>query len=622
MTKFLRIYGAIAAATLMVAGCAAHPPLTTLDGAAQTQTLRVERAGNVSVPLSLPALDAERGVQYAYNSNYINTVEVRLRDSLGNESVQYVVRNAYLNTSKAAGTVNVTFFNVLPGVFTLTVRTSHQRLLSATGPVKYDGLRDVFFLDQDADDAYDANETEVRVISGNRNSNFLVFAPASLNANDILPWSLRSDTSSTAAGLGIGGATQSIVPNSTTTVAVNVRQMPRWGNALWSTTREVTAGEAVSLPIADIANVQSNDQVALSDPSGFTLNGGIADVGSASLHVYGLAPDVPSATISFTPTRATNSSPNAPASGWNLWLGRGQGVSEIGYASNYANAPKLTVLPALADASNSRFYGSAAHVSTGGTAQVAYDLRDGYGNLVAGNVSGTNQVSLTSVKRANAGLTMDYAMVGYSYTTDPRNGLNPFILPGRTTGTISGSGVYLQGSTSPGPITTAATYSATTAGASDSDLRIKRLEVPYHIYAANLGSFGGGTHRYTLNFTPDPGSSSGGYWVSLRRAGGPVVASGSVTATQLNSSAVRDIALALPGAAPGTLPAPMIPITVNPVILTVPGRALDTSADDGTFFDVTDYGARRVSDTDTVRARVLNNKSQIFFGEVPFQWLQ
>lgn len=621
MSKFLRIYGAIAAATLLVAGCAARPPLTTLDQSnTRTQVIEHAAKGNITVPLGMPAVGEDRGVQYAYSNNYINTVEVRLRDSLGNESVQYVVRNAYLNTSRAAGTVNVTFFNVLPGTFTLTVRTSHQRFLSATGPVKYDGLRDVFFLDGDADDAFDSNETEIRVISGTRLSNFLVFAPANLTATDVLPWSLRADTSSTLSGFGLGGATQSINPGTTTVVAVNVRQAPRWHNAQWSTVREVTAGEAVSMPVHDVANVANTDQVGITDPAGFTLSNGIADIGSASLHVYNQVTDT--SAVSFTPTKATNPAVNAAPTAWNMWLTRGQAVSEVGYTSNYANAPKIAVFPAIADPTTSRFFGTSVHVSPGGTAQVYYDLRDAYWNLVAGNVAGTNQVSLASVRRANAGITMDYGVVGYTYQQDPRNGLNPFILPGRTTGTVSGSGLYTQGLTTPEPITKAATYSVTLAGGGATDLRMTRLEVPYHIYASNVGNFGGGGHSYTLNFVPDPASTTGAYWVSLRRTGGPTIASSSVSAAQLNSSSARNISLGLTTSAPGTLPLPINPNQVSPVVLAVPARTLDTSADDGTVFSVADYGARRVSDTDTVKARVLNNRVQMFFGEVQFQWLQ
>lgn len=629
MSKFLRIYGAIAAATLLVAGCAARPPLSTLGaGAGQTQIVRHEAAGNITVPLSLPALGEDRGVQYAYNNNVINTVEVRLRDSLGNESVRYVVRNAYLNGSNAAGTVNVTFYNVLPGVFTLTVRTSHLRFLSAAGPVKYDGLREVYFLDGNADDAFDASETEVRVVSGTRLDNFLVFAPDNLQVGAVLPWSLRSDTSTTAAGFGLGAATQSINPGATTNVTVNVRQAPKLGAALWATTREVTAGDVVSLSVADTTNVVASDQVALSDPSGFSLADGIADIGSASLHVYSQAQpiDTTAATISFQPTRATNAAVNTTPSPWRLWLSRGQAFSEHGYTSNYGNAPRLAVFPALADAAASRFYASAGHVSPGTTATVYYDLRDRYGNLVAGNVTGVNQQSLAAVRLANAGLTMDYAVVGYSTSADPLTQTNPFILPGRTTGTVNGSGTYTQGATVPGPVTTAATYSADLAGGGDSPIRLTRLDVPYFVYAANTGSFGPGAHSYTLKITPDPDNGTKS-WVYLERAGGPVIASESFTTDSLSltPATARSLNLKLPAIPSGTLPTPILPsqATPIPVIITIPANeSLDPTLYADMTFNVTNYGVRKVSDTDTVRARVLNGKIQWFAGNVEFQWLQ
>lgn len=625
MSKFLRIYGAIAAATLLVAGCALRPPLTTLD-AGQTQVIRHDAAGAITVPLSMPALGPDRGVQYTYNNNMINTVEVRLRDSLGNESVQYVVRNAYLASSTAAATVPVTFHNVLPGVFTLTVRTSHQRLLSATGPVKYDGLRDVFFLDGDADDAFDASETEVRVINGNRLANFLVFAPANLKVTDVLPWSLRSDTSTVAAGFGLGAATQSINPGTTTTVTVNMRQAPQLGAGLWGTTREVTAGEVVSLAVKDAANLQAGDQVALSDPSGFTLADGIADIGSASLHVYSQAQalDTVASTISFMPTRATIAAVNTTPGAWRLWLSRGQAVSETGYTTNYANAPRLAVFPALADAASSRFYASTGHVSPGNTATVYYDLRDRFGNLVAGNVTGINQQSLAAVRLANAGITMDYSVVGYSTSADPRTQTNPFILPGRTMGTVNGSGTYTQGLTAPGPITTAATYSVSLAGGGDSPIRMTRLDVPYYIYDANKGSFGPGNHSYTLKFTTDPvdGAKS---WVYLERTGGPVIASKSISTSTLSGTSLRTLNLELPGIPPNTSPTPILPnqATPIPVILSIPANeSLDPNVCADMTFNVTSYGARKVSEADTVRARVLDKRQQWFIGDVEFQWLQ
>lgn len=615
MSKFLRIPGAIAAATLLVAGCAARPPLAPLEGGT-TQVIRHAGTGHITVPLVMPALGDERGVQYAYGNSYINTVEVRLRDSLGHQSVQYVVRNAYLAGSKAGGTVPVTFYNVLPGVFTLTVRTSHERLLSDAGPVKYDGLRDVYFLDGDGDDAFDPSETEIKVLSGSKAANFLVFAPDDLDSDDVVPWSLRSDASTTPAGFGLGAATQSINPGSTTTVTVNVRQAPRWADSLWSTTREVTAGEVVSLPVGDTASIQANDQISLSDPAGFALAKGIADVGSASLHVYAQtqAVDTVAATVSFRPTRATVGAVDAAPSPWRLWFARGQAFSEVGYAALYANAPRITVYPALVATTSSRIFAASQHVARNATAPISYDLRDAYGNLVAGNVTGVNEQSLGSLKKANAGVEMDYALVSSQYSPDPLTGLNPFILPGVTAGDVSASGVYTQGSAVPGPVTTSATYSV---GGSSTDLRLSRLEVPQWLYKANTGVFTSWPHTYTLDVQSDPDDVSR-LWVSLS-IGGVTIASQSIDPTVVANT--KSVTLLQPTLPTGVLPVPMA--VGSPVTLIVPDRQLSTG-DNGSTFTLSSaakYGNRRVSEPDTVRARVTRDKqTTLWTSNVLFYW--
>ena len=621
MHAFLRKSGAIAAAALLATSCAVRPPVTTLDSPV-SQTVDVKEPGTVTVPLTLPEL-SERSVQYAYDRNYINTVEVRLRDSLGNESVQYVVRNAYLAGSRASGTINVTFFNVMPGTFTLTVRSSHRRLLAADGPIKYDGLRDIFFVDNDADHSFDVGEDEMRVVSMSASSvatsNFLVFASDSRMPGWAFPDAQRTDTTSTAAGFGIGAATQSIIPGTTTQVAVTVGQVPKWAVTVPSTIREVTAGDAVTLTVANGNDLQASDTVMVTSPS-VTFTSGIVDLGDSRLNLYGPTVDANAGTVVFTPTRSTNPNVNTVPGSWPIWLTRGQAAAEIGLTTNSVstNAPKIIVHPALANQANSRAFANTLHVSRAATAQIQYDLRDAYTNPVAGNITDVNAVSLASVRMANAGVTMDYAV--YSHSIGNGNNPSPFILPGRTTGTVSGSGLYTQGSTPPGQVTTAATYSVTLNDTvTASDLRIKRLEIPYHLYSANTGSFGVGAHGYVLNIQDDPTDGGNKVWLSLQRVGGPTIASESIDPT-LNTA--RDINLRLNAIPADTLPAPILPERTIPIIISVPARQIDTVVDNGTIFTVTNYGARRVSDKDTVRARVLNNQASLFTKDVEFFWLQ
>ncbi|MNX06671.1 hypothetical protein D3C86_363420 [compost metagenome] len=622
MHAFLRKSGAIAAAALLATSCAVRPPVTTLDSPT-SQTIDVKEPGNVTVPLTLPEL-SERSVQYAYDRNYINTVEVRLRDSLGNESVQYVVRNAYLAGSRASGTINVTFFNVMPGTFTLTVRSSHRRLLAADGPIKYDGLRDIFFVDNDADHSFDVGEDEMRIISMSAStvatSNFLVFASDSRMPAWAFPDALRTDTTSTAAGFGIGAATQSIIPNQTTQVAVTVGQVPKWDTTEPHSSREVTAGDTVTLKVASADALQPVDQIMVTSP-GVTFNAGIPNFDDSRFSLYAPTVNVGAGTAVFTPTVATNPDSDTAPGSWPIWLVRGQAAAEIGLTPNAVNtnAPKIIVHPALVNRDASRAYGTTHHLSPGTTSTVRYDLRDVHGNRVAGNVAGVNNVSIGSVRRANAGVEIDFAVVSHTYNVpDPRNNLMPFILPGRTTGTVSNSGIYMQGSTAPGLITTAATYSVTGPG---NVLRISQLEVPYYVYKDNAASFGAaGSNTYTLNVVADT-ANAGKFIATLSLTNGPLGAVNVPIASDSVDPAMKPLVLKPAGVPVGTLPLPM-DMVGSPVIIQFPeGRDLRI-ADTGTAFQVTNYGNRRVSDTDRVRMRVLNGKNPLFTKDVDFQWLQ
>lgn len=623
MHAILKKSGAIAAAALLATSCAVRPPMASHPAPDAAQTVEVKTPGTVTVPLTLPEI-SERALQYTYDRNSINTVEVRLRDALGNEWVQYVVRNAYLAGSRASGTINVTFYNVMPGTFTLTVRSSHRRLLSADGPITYDGLRDLFFVDDDGDHAFDVGEDEMRLVSMSAAtvaaSNFLVFALDYRMPSWAFPDALRTDTSSTKAGFGIGGATQSIIPGTTTQVAVTVGQVPIWGTTEPYSSREVTAGDTVTLSVANADALQPVDRVMVTHPS-VNFPNGIHNWADTRFNVYSPTVNATAGTAVFNPTVATNPDADSAPASWPIWLVRGQAAAEIGLTPNApgTNAPKIIVHPALVNSNASRAYGTDHHLSQGQTTTVRYDLRDAHGNRVAGNVPGVNGVSLTSVRRANAGVELDFAVVSHTYNVpDPRNGLMPFILPGRTTGTVSGTGVYTQGNARPDLITTAATYSVAGPG---NVLRISQLEVPYFVYKSNAASFGTtGANTYTLNVASDPVTAEN-LIATLSLTNGPAGAVNVPIASASVDPTAKPLVLGAAGVPSGTLPLPIQPLG-TPVIIQLPeGRDLRL-ADNGTTFQVTGYGARRVSDTDRVRMRVLNGKNALFTKDVDFQWLQ
>lgn len=619
MHAFLRKSGVIAAAALLASSCAVRQPFAPPAAGTHSQTIEVKTPGMVTVPLTLPDRP-ERGVLYAYDRTMINTVEVRLRDSLGNEAVQYVVRNAYLAGSRNSGDIDVIFHNVMPGTFTLTVRTSHERLLSADGPVKYDGLRDVFFVDLDGDHAFDAaTEDEIRVIQKSgataATSNLLVFDDDARFAGWGFPDNLRRDTTETAAGFGIGGATQSIIPGNTTTVAVTVGQPPTWAMTMPSTVHEVVAGNPVTLSVANGRMLQASESVMVArETTGITR--GIVDSEDfveANLNVYASNTDADAGTLTFSPTRATHPDPATFPSAWPIWLLRGQAVSEPGVT--LATAPRLIVHPAAVDPANSRIFGKLSNVPSGDNTALQVDLRDAWGNRVAGNIPGVNAIPLGGQRFANVGLSMDYAVHEWRIGGDPAS--SPFILPGRTTGTVSAAGVYTQGATAPELVSRPATYSVTlNDGNTPSDLRLSRLEIPYYLYAANEANFGAGVHTYELVVEDDPEDAGDLRWVSLRLMGGPTIASASVDLAQT----LTNVNLLLNPVPPSVTPRPIPHFRNNPVVLTVPARRLDELGDGGTRFQVTDYGARSVNDRDTVRARVLQNDEELFTQDVTFGW--
>jgi hypothetical protein len=623
MNAILRNSGAIAAAALLASSCAVRQPLVPGTVESSSQKVELKTPGDVTVPLTIPAL-TEPGVQYAYDRNTINTIEVRLRDALGNEAVQYVARNAYLSGSQAGGIVKVTFSNVMPGDFTLTVRSSHERLLAATGRISYDGLRDVFFLDGDGDQAFDPGETEPQVIwkSGttSANSHFVTFAPDHVDASWIFPTAMRTDLSLTRAGFGVGGATGSIVPGGTTQVAVTVGQLPQWDATIRNTVRTVIAGEPVAMMVLSTGLVQPSDMIMIDGGVGIT--GGVVDaadfidssvVAGAKLSLYAPTTDVAAGTVTFTPTYATHPDSASSPTAWPVWLSRGQAVSELGVSA--ATTPKLIVHPALVNDLLSSIYGQASHVAAGDASPIRYDLRDAFANRVAGNLVGRNSVPLGNVSMANTAITMDYGVYSHSYAEEAQVGMNPFILPGRTTGTVDGAGVFTQGTTPPELMTRAASYSVSQGG-----IRIKRLEVPYHVYDSDPLKFGPGDHDYRLNFVADPGGDANKRVASLTLVGGPVVATGSVTLDTAARTEPRDILLNQAEPDASAKPVPLKSERGVSVILTLPPGTLDVGAENGTVFTVKDYGARRVTDRDTVRVRVLKNKELHFSKDVVFGW--
>ncbi len=596
MTKFLRHTGLTVAATLTVAGCASGPTnLAPPSGAAASVRSAITKGGDVTVPISIPGLNG-RGVQYIYNKNYINTVEVTLTDSLGNPQTQWVARNTYLAGSSAAGTAAVTFHDVMPGTFTLTVRTSHVALLGTNDSIIYDGQVGAFY----SGGNHANGGTLLNVLSGDKTTAFVVFDDA-YNASNGEPYATAifdpviSDTTTTLAGFGVGAATASVVTGQTTSVAVSVGQLPHWDPSTDSTSLDVTAGAAVSMPVADVADVQATDQVMM----GAVLDHGLFTLGAGTSQ-YDVA--TTSSAVTFVPTVSTFG--NAT----DVYLSRGQAASA--WAEN--TWPTVTVWPALATNSTSVINASQNALTASGQATIGLDLRDSFNNFVYGN--GLNGNNAGNPHRANAYLSEDYNVVGYEYGPDATGGY-PFIVPGKTSGTFAGN-TYFQGSV---PATlTGASASVSTFLASNTatdSVQLTQMEIPYFLYnyaqAHALAAFA--TGAYTLSVIPNPAPGSTYLWVSLAGPNGVTIASSSIDPT----SASRTVSLGLTTAELG---AAVQPANTIPVVLTLGNGVTLGSPYNNLYFTVNSFGARKIGDTDTVEVRVLNNNQALWTKNLAFSW--
>ncbi len=595
MTKFLRHTGVTVAATLMVAGCALGPSnLVANPGTTASVRSAITKGGDVTVPLSIPGLNG-RGVQYIYNSNYINTVEVILTDSLGNTQVQWVARNTYLAGASAAGTAAVTFHNVMPGTFTLTVRTSHIPLLGTGDPITYDGQVNAFY----SGGNHANGGTLLNVLSGDKTTDFVVF-DNSYNFNNagaydgaIFSNNVITDTTSTLAGFGVGAAKASMVAGQTTSVGVSVSQIPHWDPSTDSTALNVTAGDTATMSVADVADVQSTDQVMV----GGAPNFGLFALGAGTSQ-YGVA--TTSSAVTFVPTVSTAGAAD------DVYLSRGQAASMW----NENTWPTITVWPALATDSTSVINASQNALMANGNATVGLDLRDAFGNFVYGN--GINGNNAGSLHFANAYVSEDYNVVGYNYGPDSTGGY-PFIVPGFTSGTLAAN-TYTQGST-PATLTGASasvsTYLAS-AAATDS-VQLTKMEIPYFVYNYERSRrLALSTGNYTLGIVADP-NINGNLWVSLVDPNGITIASSSITPTAPS----RTVSLGLTAAELG---AAVQPANISPVTLTLGSGVTLGATYNNLYFTVNNFGARKIGDTDTVEVRVLNNNQALWTKDLAFSW--
>lgn len=325
--------GVLLAGTMLVASCAPLP-FTAGDAGKPAVSAAAKTPGEVTVPLNLPAM-GDRSVQYLYDSMFINTVEVTLTDSWGNEQEFYVLRNPGASGA-SGGQANLTFRNVMPGEFVVTVRTSHKRLLGNTSEgqvISYDPDADAYYYHYSANSLFNPYEQAVTV-SGSPTSPVIVLQRGEVSSSTIqglvFPAPDLWDASDVKRAYGVGGATGVLQPGATAPISVQVGQMPRFAGAVAPQT--VDAGQDVTLEVADGAHVQAGDKVVISSSS-FPAQTSMINLSSPNLEVLPLTKNEDE--ISFTPQKPVNN-------GY-VYLVRGESISMIGVSGT--NPPRVTVNP-------------------------------------------------------------------------------------------------------------------------------------------------------------------------------------------------------------------------------------------------------------------------------------
>lgn len=582
--RFLVRAMAVALALGVSVACAPKAMLSPVSppvpAAAGEQSVKV---GAVSVPLHFPA----RSTQFAYQSGYINAIEVMLVDSLGQHQAYLVCRNL-AQVGSQGGTVNLLFQHVALGTAWVTVRTTTKQFIGSSGrltPVS--GLPSTFTLDG-------GPTTKVAVL-GDVGSAVVVFNSHDLGGTAMNPSVLSyyssndgaselNDTSATLAGYGVGAASGSVTANSTTPINIFVTQPPRFGSPMYS--RQVDAGGAITFAASDVVAGDRAVVVRSGNPS---ATSDFLDLSKTqNVDFYPLTSNG-DGTYTFTPTRATGGSVN-------FYLARGEAVSLLGGSSSNVSLAQVNVHPAaIHPASCSVRIGSDDGTSTfarsvGQTDMLYLTLKDRYGNLVTDSHFGA---------RAMEGFVWYPTME--PLTSSLNNGVNPqAFIPGATLGSLStptynaGDGTWRSTFTQ-GTLTPSSASASFTVSANTNISGVNYLYDPSNLTA---------TGSYILGVMADPTivSTPQRLWLSLYR--GTAINTGTFVASVSYSPS------AAPAAAGATVSITPTTPSGYPLILKLninPSSDLAV-ADNGTKITVL-YGARTVGDSDRALFRLYKQNS-------------
>lgn len=568
---------ALSVGMLALAACASHPSSMVVPQSAQAR-----QAGALAVPVRLPALGA-RSVQYTYNNGYINAIEVMVVDSLGNHQAFVICRNPS-SVGSPGGLVNVLFQNVAPGTAWITVRTTYKQLV---GP----GLMLAPANASSATFTLNGGPSTVTAVQGDVTSSVLVFKSADLGGTPSAPSVLSfyqnnggselNDTTTTNGGYGVGAATGSVVPGNTATVSIAVSQPSAFASSLLGTTRQIDAGNPVTIPVS---NLYPGDRVAVVRAGAPSPSSDFLDLTKTSYDFYPIT-DNGDGTGTFIPTRSTG------GVAVTYYLSRGETVSLVGATAPSVSLAQLNVHPSVVSPTNcTTRIGSDDGLSTfarsaGVTDTVYLTLRDRFNNLITGSDFGAR------------------TMAGFVWrpTVEPsftalNNGTNPVaFVPSLTVGTLTSpvydpvsqtwQSTFTQGAT---PATATGATAAFAVGAATNVTSASYFYDPSNVT---------GTSTYVLGVVNDPTitNSPQRLWVSLYRtsiAGANFIAS---TSYQPLSPVAAGATLSLTPSAPSG-PAMMLRLTTK-------ANTDLAAADNGTTLAPT-VGARSTGDTDRATFRI------------------
>lgn len=446
--------------------------------------------GSVNVAVPFPGIKDARKAQYVYDSGYVYSVELHLYDSQGNYQNFLVVRNTDSATGLKAGTASVTFSNVPPGLCTLSVHTSQKQYYGSVGSGSL--IEPSPTLGNNAFAVTGVGSTVWSRFS-DVSSPFMVFRSNDITGGgaDGAPTSVlfskdtfkarngldkeMFDTTTVSAGYGMGAATATIAPASTTVINVTVTQPPVWNKTLYDTVAKefATVSAGVDSTLSAPAGALATDKVLIASGSLSLANGDLLDL--KDLPENGLLCNVADGAMTIPAS--------VQAGTYAVYPVRGSLVSRIGEIDGKV-PPRLVVLPGAISAAKVTFSATATELAAGEAATVSIGLFDAAGNPVKtldGLLAGLND-----------GATVSSAIVPVSVAT-----ASTYLVGGRTYGTLptlprnNADGIYAalytQGSVASSQNGTAGSATVTNAAGNVLvDPGFNRLFLPNGLTAAVL----------------------------------------------------------------------------------------------------------------------------------------